>query len=97
MKTILPFEASERLIRLRQVIEMTGRSRTAIYDDISRGKFPRPVNRPSRFSLEAVRHPELDGRLAAGLRHPVEITEPDPLTRTGSVRTSMSRITFFDS
>lgn len=58
MKTILPFEVSERLIRLRQVIEMTGRSRTAVYDDISRGKFPRPVKigpRASAWKLSAIR------------------------------------------
>ena len=57
MKTSISFEASERLIRLRQVIEMTGRSRTAIYDDISHGKFPRPVKigpRASAWKLSAI-------------------------------------------
>jgi prophage regulatory protein len=58
MKTSISFEASERLIRLRQVIEMTGRSRTAIYDDISQGKFPRPVKigpRASAWKLSSIR------------------------------------------
>ena len=32
-----------RLVRLTEVIKRTGRSRTRIYDDISRGEFPLPV------------------------------------------------------
>jgi len=33
-----------KLIRLPDVLTMTGRGRSSIYDMIARGEFPRPVN-----------------------------------------------------
>ncbi len=32
-----------RFIKLKEVLDMTGRSRTATYEDIAIGKFPAPV------------------------------------------------------
>ena len=32
-----------RLLRIRDVIARTGRTRSRIYDDISKGDFPQPV------------------------------------------------------
>lgn len=34
---------SEKLIRIKTVMEMTGKSRSAIYADISINKFPRQI------------------------------------------------------
>lgn len=36
-------EAAMRLLRIRDVIARTGRTRSRIYDDISKGDFPQPV------------------------------------------------------
>ena len=33
----------DNLLRIRDVIEATGKSRSAIYTDIAAGNFPRPV------------------------------------------------------
>lgn len=33
----------EKLIRIKSVIEVTGKSRSAIYADIAKGTFPKPV------------------------------------------------------
>lgn len=32
-----------RLLRIREVMARTGRTRSRIYDDISKGEFPQPV------------------------------------------------------
>lgn len=32
-----------KFLKLKEVLEMTGRSRTATYDDIAQGKFPAQV------------------------------------------------------
>jgi len=34
---------SERLMRIKNVIEMTGKSRSSIYADIASNKFPKPI------------------------------------------------------
>jgi prophage regulatory protein len=33
----------ERLLRLPAVLELTGRGRTAVLDDVKAGRFPRPI------------------------------------------------------
>ncbi len=46
----------ERFIKLGEVLLMTGRSKSATYDDIKAGKFPKPIKlgSASRWSLRAV-------------------------------------------
>jgi prophage regulatory protein len=34
---------SEKLLRIKSVMDMTGKSRSSIYADIASGRFPRPV------------------------------------------------------
>lgn len=36
-------KTAERLLRLPQVLEMTGRGRTATLDDVRIGRFPAPI------------------------------------------------------
>lgn len=36
-------KVTERLLRLPQVLEMTGRGRTATLDDVRTGRFPAPI------------------------------------------------------
>lgn len=40
----------EELIPLREVMKRTGRRRSAIYDDINKGRFPKPVRLGKRSS-----------------------------------------------
>lgn len=40
----------ERVLRIREVVERTGRSRSMVYDDIKAGRFPAPI----RIGLRAV-------------------------------------------
>lgn len=35
---------SEKLLRIKTVMDMTGKSRSSIYADIACGRFPRPVH-----------------------------------------------------
>lgn len=43
-------DAQARIIRLPDVISMVGLKRTAIYDKIKEGEFPKPVKLGSRAS-----------------------------------------------
>lgn len=36
-------QPGERLLRLPAVLELTGRGRTAVLDDVKAGRFPRPI------------------------------------------------------
>ena len=38
-----PVAPLKRFLRLRQVQEITGKSKSSIYEDITNGRFPRPV------------------------------------------------------
>lgn len=55
-----------RILRLPSVMSITGRSRSAIYDDVSRGLFPTPV----RLGLRAIgwRADEVDAWIEARVR-----------------------------
>ncbi len=49
-----PTPAPDRLLRLREVMERTALSRTAVYDLMEQGRFPRPV----RLTKRCVAWPE---------------------------------------
>ncbi|MCB1603408.1 MAG: AlpA family phage regulatory protein [Gammaproteobacteria bacterium] len=38
----------EKLLRLPDVIDMTGKSKSAIYDDMKNGSFPKPIRLGAR-------------------------------------------------
>ena len=42
-----------RLLRIREVIARTGRTRSRIYDDMSKGDFPQPVKIGGRSRTES--------------------------------------------
>ena len=67
---------SDRLLRRRQVEEVTGLSRSSIYRHMQSGDFPRPV----RVGPNAVRWRESD--VTAWLEsRPIAGSEPDPPNR----------------
>jgi prophage regulatory protein len=59
----------ERLLRLPRVIDRTGLPRSAIYDAIERGEFPKPV----RISVRAVAW--VESEIEAWLRRKIDERE----------------------
>lgn len=51
MPTTTPATASERAVRIREVMQRVGISRTQIYRLIQRGDFPAPVRLSDRISI----------------------------------------------
>lgn len=55
----LPVVAEDRLMRLPEVLRLTGMCRSALYDQMSRGEFPRSIKigpRAASWSARAVRN-----------------------------------------
>lgn len=53
---------AQKMYRRREVEELTGRKRSALYEDIKNGKFPAPVKVRARAVAWLERHSRLAGQ-----------------------------------
>ena len=63
-------QPTDRAVRLPEVIQITGRSKTMIYDDVKAGRFPRGflIGRKARAWLLSDIMNGLESRKAAGVK-----------------------------